>query len=369
MVTVIKGDIFKSNAQTLVNTVNCVGVMGKGIALEFKKRFPEMYDDYLKKCSQNQVKMGEPYLYKSSTKKWVLNFPTKDHWRSISNLEDIVQGLNYLIQHYKEWGITSLAVPPLGTGQGQLEWKVVGKTLYRYLGRLDIPVELYAPYDVSNEQLQLDFLTSEQNNNGDPEWITPSIFALVEIVKRIESHPYHPAIGRTMFQKIAYVATEEGIPTNIKYEKASYGPFSLDIKLIMARLNNNGLIREKHLGRMFLIKIGPTYNDAFNEFHNQIKQWDEIINKTTDLFMRIQSTDCAELITTVIFAAKDLMAKKDTHQVTELEVLDYVMDWKKRRRPALNKSDVSNTIRNLSALNWLNVKPSEDLPVDEEIIA
>src|SRR3990170_5247050 len=158
MITVRIGDIFESNAQTLVNTVNCVGIMGKGIALEFRKRFPDMFEDYARRCKEGRVKLGEPFLYRRLTTPWILNFPTKDHWRSVSRLEDIIAGLRHLQTHYREWGITSLAVPPLGCGHGQLEWRVVGPTLYRHLKQLALPVELYAPYGTPDEQLQPAFL-------------------------------------------------------------------------------------------------------------------------------------------------------------------------------------------------------------------
>src|SRR5690554_4196489 len=133
MVKVQVGNLFNSDAQTLVNTVNCVGIMGKGIALEFKKRFPAMFDDYVARCNRNEVKLGKPYLYKSLITPYILNFPTKDHWRSVSLLGNINKGLEHLLAHYQEWGITSLAVPPLGCGEGQLEWRIVGPTLYRFL--------------------------------------------------------------------------------------------------------------------------------------------------------------------------------------------------------------------------------------------
>ena len=142
-VTVRPGDLFRSDAQTLVNTVNTVGVMGKGIALEFKKRFPEMYVDYVQRCQANQVRAGEPYLYRRLTPPWIINFPTKEHWRSVARLSDIVLGLEYLEAHCKEWEVTSLAVPALGCGLGQLEWRVVGPILYRHLSTLEIPVELF----------------------------------------------------------------------------------------------------------------------------------------------------------------------------------------------------------------------------------
>ncbi len=112
MVKVVTGDLFKSTAQTLVNTVNTVGVMGKGIALEFRKRFPDMYEDYVRRCAAGKVRLGEPYLYRRPSLPWILNFPTKSHWRATSRLSDIVAGLKYLEAHYREWGITSLAVPP-----------------------------------------------------------------------------------------------------------------------------------------------------------------------------------------------------------------------------------------------------------------
>ena len=163
MVRILIGDLFASKMQTIVNTVNCVGVMGKGIALEFKKRFPDMYQDYVARCAAKQVRLGQPYLFRQLVPPWILNFPTKDDWRSVSRLSDIVAGLEYLEQHYQEWGITSLAVPPLGCGQGQLEWRVVGPTLFRYLSRFQVPVELYAPHGTPEHELASSFLSDRKS--------------------------------------------------------------------------------------------------------------------------------------------------------------------------------------------------------------
>ena len=145
MVDLVTGDLFDSEAQTLVNAVNCAGVMGKGIALAFKRRYPAMFADYVARCKDGRVRLGEPYLYRGESLPWVLNFPTKNHWRSAAKLEDIVAGLAYLEAHYRVWGITSLAIPALGCGAGRLAWDVVGPVLHDALGRLDIPAELYAP--------------------------------------------------------------------------------------------------------------------------------------------------------------------------------------------------------------------------------
>jgi O-acetyl-ADP-ribose deacetylase (regulator of RNase III)/uncharacterized protein YwgA len=372
MVKVLMGDILKSNAQTLVNTVNCVGIMGKGIALEFKEQFPDMFNDYVARCNRNEVRLGRPYLYKRLTPPWILNFPTKGHWRSVSRIEDIVKGLKYLLQQYKEWRITSLAVPPLGCGQGQLEWKIVGPTLYRYLNQLDIPVELYAPHDTPHEELQPEFLDQEIDIKPvepglAPERVKPSWVALVEILSRLEQEPYHWPVGRTTFQKIVYIATQEGLPTGLHYQKSSFGPFSPELKSVITRLVNNGLIREEQLGRMFAVKVGPTFADARKAYLNELSQWESIIEKTTDLFMRIQ-TGQSEVVATVLFAANTLADRKK-EEPSEKDVLNEVMQWKQRRRPKLDDKEVAYTIRNLAALKWLKVKPSSDLPIPDDIIA
>ena len=157
-VRILEGDLLKSDMHALVNTVNTVGVMGKGVALAFKKRYPDMYRDYVKRCDRGEVRLGEPYVYRADDH-LIVNFPTKRHWRSVSRLSDIEAGLDYLERHYKAWQIKSLAVPPLGCGNGQLEWRVVGPILLRHLKRLEIPVELYAPHGSTLlGEIQLDLL-------------------------------------------------------------------------------------------------------------------------------------------------------------------------------------------------------------------
>jgi O-acetyl-ADP-ribose deacetylase (regulator of RNase III) len=151
-VLIVEGSVLESKAQTLVNTVNCVGIMGKGLALAFRKRYPEMYRDYVNRCARGEVKLGQPYVYRpaddlfaKSPVQWILLFPTKDHWRSKSKITDITAGLDYLSAHYVEWGIIELAVPPLGCGLGGLEWSVVKPALIESLEKLAVPVTIYVP--------------------------------------------------------------------------------------------------------------------------------------------------------------------------------------------------------------------------------
>ncbi len=364
MVEVIVGDLFASEAQTLVNTVNCVGVMGKGVALEFKKRFPKMYEDYVARCARREVRLGRPYLFRYLTPPWVLNFPTKDHWRSVTKLDDIVTGLRYLIDHYEEWGITSLAVPPLGCGNGQLEWRIVGPTLYRYLSEIEVPVELYAPHGTPHEELQPAFLKDGTSatvpSMPEPQWVPAEWVIVAEIVKRIQDEPFHPPIGRTVFQKIAYVATERGLTTGIDFKRASFGPFAQNLKRLEARLVNNGLIQEEANGRMQQITVGPTFDAARAAYQDDIEWWEPVIEETVDLFLRLDLTG-AEIVATTLFAARELAATED--QPTERMVFDAVMEWKKRRKPALSEAAVAMTIRALAERGWLAVQSSGDLPL------
>lgn len=143
-VTIINGNIFNTKAQTIVNTVNCVGVMGKGIALVFKLRYPQMFDLYRQYCAENLIGIGKLWLYKGEKNApWVLNFPTKTHWKLPSEYIYIEEGLRKFVATYKEKGITSIAFPLLGTNNGGLNEGVVLEIMYQYLKQCDIPVEIY----------------------------------------------------------------------------------------------------------------------------------------------------------------------------------------------------------------------------------
>src|SRR5262249_8605514 len=131
----------------------CVGVMGRGLALAFRQHFPAMFADYVARCQAGTVQPGVPYLFVQAAPPWILNFPTKGHWRARSLLIDIEAGLEYLVTHAPSWGVSSLAVPALGCGAGQLSWQEVQPVLTRTLSRLEpgIDIELYPPQPTSFE--------------------------------------------------------------------------------------------------------------------------------------------------------------------------------------------------------------------------
>jgi uncharacterized protein YwgA/O-acetyl-ADP-ribose deacetylase (regulator of RNase III) len=367
-VDIREGDLFGSRAQTLVNTVNCVGVMGKGVALGFKRRFPEMFDDYVRRCERGEVRLGRPYLYRQDEGPWILNFPTKEHWRSMSRLTDIVQGLEYLEEHYERWGITSLAVPPLGAGHGGLEWHVVGPTLYRHLKRLSVPVELYVPFGTPHSELQpayLERLFDNERSPFKPGRISPDWVALLETLARLEREPYGPLVGRTLFQKLAYFATVIGLRLELEYSRSSYGPFAPGLKSFLSHLINNGLIEERRQGRMIEIRLGDSFEAAERAFHDELQELEPKVQRLVDLFARMRTKD-AEVAASIHFVAQELSESMDGVP-SEDEVLTAVLDWKQRRKPPFQRDDIAQAIRGLNLLGWITAKPSEDLNGDPEL--
>jgi O-acetyl-ADP-ribose deacetylase (regulator of RNase III) len=336
VITVKIGDLFESTAQTWVNTVNCVGIMGKGVALGFRKRFPEMFEDYAARCERDEVRLGRPLVYRvrresgllpgvASPPELIVNFPTKEHWRSVSKLSAIVEGLRHLRKQHRSWGITSLAVPPLGCGHGQLDWDVVGPTLYQHLADLEIPVELYAPHGTSPEALTEDYLARPRGSLRVDESvrIAPAHVALARIVGRVEGEPLHWPVGRTMLQKIAYFATDAGVPTGLRHP-------------------------------------GPTLPDAAQRFAAELEGWRDILDRVCDLVLRM-TTRHAELAATVVFVARELDASDGP--VSEQDVWNAVRDWKVRRRPPFADEEIGEAVRALNQLGWTPLRFSPGLPL------
>lgn len=144
-ITFKKGNIFSSDKQTIVNTINCVGVMGKGVALGFRLRYPEMYEKYKEFCASKKIAIGKLWLYKPMQEdcQWILNFPTKFHWKYPSKMEYIEQGLQKFVDTYEERGITSISFPLLGTHNGGLDKIEVLDMMHSYLEKCSIPIDIY----------------------------------------------------------------------------------------------------------------------------------------------------------------------------------------------------------------------------------
>lgn len=360
---ILIGNIFESKAETLVNTVNCVGVMGKGVALEFKRKYPDMYKDYVNRCNTSSVKPGEPYYYQDLFGTSVINFPTKDHWRSPSKLSYIVNGLRWFVANYKELNIKSIAFPPLGCGNGGLTWDLVGPLMYHYLSKLPIDIEIYAPYGTKKEKLTVEFLENNMiRNSGEvlgaksikfnPKWLL-----ILETIKRINQKKYVLSVGRTMIQKISYILTLEGVDTGFVFTRGTYGPYCADVKSAQVAFSNANLITESPIGQMIRVNVTKNY-EALNPVYDSkdIKA----VERTVDLFSRIKNTAQAELFTTIIFAHNQLCKEQDL--VTEQSIYDYVIRWKPRWKDNIAQNEaLVNAIRNLALLQWISPESTHGL--------
>lgn len=354
------GNIFESKATTLVNTVNCVGIMGKGIALEFKKNYPNMFSEYVALCKEGVVKPGVPYYYHDLCGASIINFPTKDHWRSPSKLSYIISGLDWFRDNYESLGIKSIAFPPLGCGNGGLPWTVVGPLMYSKLKDLPIDIEIFAPYGTAPEQITVKFLINNSIESpteiigNQRQQINKYWYLILYVIRKLNNDKYSLNVGRTIFQKICYLLTYAGIPTGFKFVEGQFGPYSNEAKQALAALSNANLMTERKLGRMVETIVSPDFKfDCEAYTQDEIDQAD----KTFDLLSRIRSTDQAEVIATVLFTYDEL-SKRDKF-VTEKQIFDHVINWKPHWNGEKEKT-IESTIGSLSVLDWMTPDSSHD---------
>ncbi len=352
------GNMFESKCSTIVNTVNCVGVMGKGIALEFKKRYPEMFMDYVLKCDRGEVKPGIPYVYQDNEVS-ILNFPTKDHWRSPSRLLYVTDGLNWFVENYEKYGIDSIAFPPLGCGNGGLTWSVVGPVMYQNLCKLPINIEIYAPFGTSPKEITREFLSNSvsrdnvignSNSKVNSKW-----YLILQVVKELNERKYALKVGRTIYQKICYVLTRNGVDTGFVFSKGSYGPFSSQVKESITALANANLIVEKQLGRMISLSVSDGV-----ELHKEKFTDEELkaVKKTVDLFGRVKSTEQAEMVATVLYSYDQLIMGRE--DISDKDVYDYVLNWKPHWKDD-KEFELCDTIHNMAMLSLMNISCSGEL--------
>lgn len=372
MIKVKIGNIFESQMQTKVNTVNCTGIMGKGIAKEFKKICPEMFEDYVERCKSREIKPGEPYLYEDIFGVKIVNFPTKDHWRALSKVEYVVKGLDVFIRNYRDWGIESVAFPPLGCGNGGLEWEVVGPIMYQKLNGLDIDIEIFAPFSTNPEHLNPEFLMKNKSISARAKapvsLFPPGWVAILEILHRLEQMRYVNYIGRTILQKLCYVVTMKGLKTDFVFKQGNYGPFSAQVVEMYKVFGNANLIVEQKVGSLLWIRTGSDYQSLRSRFHDYLESQEEIISDAVNLFSRIKSTSQAEEMATILYAYEDLNSKSGNKKHTEQEFFDYIVNWKPHWNTNLKKQSIASTIRNLAVMGWVTLSYSESLPYyDDEL--
>ena len=223
------GDILAEDAEALVNTVNCVGIMGRGIALQFKKAFPENFRAYAEACERGQVQPGRMFLFETeelTNPRYIINFPTKRHWRGNSRIEDIEAGLEALKDVIRERGIRSIAVPPLGSGLGGLEWSAVRARIEEALrGFNELQVVVFEPKGApeSNKMAR-----SHQVPN-----MTLGRAALVGLMDRYLNGLLDPFVTLLEVHKLMYFMQVAGQPLKLRYTKGQYGPYAENLRHVL----------------------------------------------------------------------------------------------------------------------------------------
>lgn len=203
MIKECKGNIFTTKAQTIVNTINCVGVMGAGIAYEFRLRYPDMFEKYQQHCKDKSISIGKLWLYKAKDR-YVLNFPTKNHWKLPSEEKYIKQGLENFLKTYKQRGITSVAFPLLGADKGGLNPDKVISLMKNYLQNCDIDIEIWHFDPYASDDLYQNF--KEDFFLVDDETIKKESKIRGDIIKKIKN-----AFAREDINSISGLLRVEGI--------------------------------------------------------------------------------------------------------------------------------------------------------------
>lgn len=224
------GDILAEEADALVNTVNCVGVMGRGVALQFKRAWPENFKAYAAACRRQEVQPGRMFVFETGRlvpPRYIINFPTKRHWRDKSRIEDIESGLAALVETVRERGIRSLALPPLGSGLGGLDWREVRSRIERALGALPgVRVVVFEPAGVPARVARA----------GEVPMMTPGRAALVGLMDRYLAGLLDPFVSLLEVHKLMYFMQEAGEPLRLRFTKGPYGPYAENLRHVLSAI-------------------------------------------------------------------------------------------------------------------------------------
>ena len=232
MIESTQGDLLAADAEALVNTVNCVGIMGRGVALQFKEAFPDNFTAYAQACKEGQVQPGRMFVFATgqlTNPKWIINFPTKRHWRGNSRMEDIESGLVALREEIKARGIRSIAMPPLGSGLGGLPWPAVKTRIVNALEDMpDLKVCLFEPRPDGDRM--------KRHAKKAPPELSPKRAALVVLMDRYLRALFEPYVTLLEVHKLAYFMQEAGLAMKLRFAKGHYGPYAENLRHVLREM-------------------------------------------------------------------------------------------------------------------------------------
>jgi O-acetyl-ADP-ribose deacetylase (regulator of RNase III) len=318
------GDILQDDAEAIINTVNCVGVMGRGIALQFKKAWPENFKTYAAACKNAEVQPGKMFVFDAqqlTNPHYIINFPTKRHWRGASRIEDITAGLKSLVETIQQYQITSIAVPPLGSGLGGLDWNEVKPLIEAAMQPLtNVHVVIYEPKGAPTAEKMV-------QNRKVPK-ITAGRAVLVELMQRYLGGLLDPSVTLLEIHKLMYFMQEAGEPLRLKYQKAPYGPYAENLRHVLNSI-------EGHLVSGYAdggdapdkpLQLVPGAIEDATQFLQQHPKTQERFNKVSILVEGFESPFGLELLSTVHWVIKHEAAK------TLEDVVRLTYAWNDRKR-------------------------------------
>lgn len=350
MIEFKKGNLLAADAEALINTVNTVGVMGKGIALQFKKAFPENYKDYKKACDAKTVRPGHMFIVdnKSLTNpRYIINFPTKRHWKGKSKLEDVESGLVALVEDVKRLGIKSVAVPPLGCGLGGLPWEQVYSLMKKAFAKApDVQWLVFEPAGAPEAK-------DMPNKTRRPK-MTKGRAAVLGLIDRYLVPGYDYPLSLLEIQKLVYFLTESGEHLNqVVFEKAAYGPYADVLRHVLEKIDGH-----------FVTGYGDGKNKPdvpINLLPEAAKEADEFIkshpdtqsrfDKVVKLIEGFETPYGMELLSTVHWVA----TRENTAAIENSDIaLKEIRKWNTRKAKIMQPSHIHAAWVRLKEQGWFN---------------
>lgn len=341
MIEYKNGDILREDVEAIVNTVNCVGIMGRGLALQFKNKFPQNFKEYQLACTNKEVQLGKMFVHQTGqliNPKYIINFPTKGHWKQNSKIEDISNGLDDLITIIEKYSIKSIAIPPLGSGLGGLDWKMVKKLIEEKLKNINCTVILFEPLEQKIEKS----ITKEIPK------MTAGRAALIGLMDRYLQGLMDPFISLIEVHKLMYFMQESGEELRLKYKKAQFGPYADNLRHVLNTIEGHFISGYEDGGdapTKQLKLIPKAVEDAKNYLTNK-KNTNENFVKVAKLVDGFETPFGLELLSTVHWIVKNENASNLE------EVISKIYNWNERKKQ-FSRKQIQIALDTLVKNDWL----------------
>ncbi len=345
MIELRQDDILKAKVDVLVNTVNCVGVMGRGIALQFKKAFPEVFKAYESVCKRGELLPGMVLVHdlnRFAQPHYVIDLPTKRHWRSKSRIEDIELGLGALVAEVRRLGVKSVAVPPLGCGLGGLEWKDVRPRIERaFQGLPDVQVLLFEPKGAPSAE---EMAKAEKKPN-----MTEGRAALLGLMRRYLAAVMDPSVTLLEIHKLMYFMQETGQNLKLVYAKGPYGPYAENLRHVLTHIEGHFVTGYGDASDRpdKQIELKREAIEAAEEFLANHPRVHERFNRVSDLIEGFETPFGMELLATVHWVAAHEEA------LTVEQAIERAYAWSDRKR-IFKEQHIQIAWAVLSRKGWLS---------------